>query len=92
MLTQRKKTKNLIFNHLFILDIEGFKCDKKPLIIKELSVCSANSIDTIHFLPPVQFNNLSKLLQLTNAYNWVSKFLHRSFCDKGEHPYSYLDF
>ena len=60
MLTQRKKTKNLFFNHLIILDIEGFKYGKKPLIINELSVCSANTIDTIHFLPPVQFNNLSK--------------------------------
>ena len=60
MLTQRKKTKKLFFNHLIILDIQGFKCGKKPLIIKELSVCSANTIDIIHFLPPVQFNNLSK--------------------------------
>ena len=60
MLTQRKKTKKLFFHHLIILDIEGFKCGKKPLIIKELSVCSASTIDTIHFLPPVQFNNLSK--------------------------------
>ena len=50
MLTQRKKTKKLFFNHLIILDIEGFKCDKKPLIKKELSVCSANTFDTIHFL------------------------------------------
>ena len=70
MLTQRKKTKNLFFNHLIILDIEGFKSGKKPLIIKELSVCSANTIDTINFLPPVQFNNLSK--EKKKADNWVS--------------------
>ena len=74
MLTQRKKTKKLFFNHIIILDIEGFECGKKPVIIKELSVCSANTIDTIHFLPPVQFNNLSK--EQKKAYNWVSKFLH----------------
>ena len=60
MLTQRKKTKNLFFNHLILVNIEEFKCGKKPLIIKELSVCSANSVVTIHFLPPVQFDNLSK--------------------------------
>ena len=89
MLTQRKKTKKLFFNHLIILDIEGFKCGKKPLIIKELSVCSANTIDTIHFLPPVQFNNLSK--EEKKAYNWVSKFLHGLRWDEGEYPYSYLD-
>ena len=89
MLTQEKKTKNLFFNHLIILDIEGFKCGKKPLIIKELSVCSANTIDTILFLPPVQFNNLSK--EEKKAYNWVSKFLHGLRWDEGEYPYSYLD-
>ena len=83
MLTQEKKTKNLFFNHLIILDIEGFKCGKKPLIIKELSVCSANTNDTILFLPPVQFNNLSR--EEKKAYNWVSKFLH------AQYPYSYLD-
>ena len=89
MLTQRKKTKKLFFNHLIILDIEGFKCGKKSLIIEELSVCSANTIDTILFLPPVQFNKLSK--EEKNAYNWVSKFLHGLRWDKGEYPYSYLD-
>ena len=89
MLTQRKKTKKLFFNHLIILDIEGFKCGKKPLIIKELSVCSANTIDTIHFLPPVQFNNLSE--EEKKAYNWVCKFLHALRWDKCEYPYSYLD-
>ena len=89
MLTQRKKTKKLFSNHLIILDIEGFKCGKKPLIIKELSVCSANTIDTIHFLPPVQFNNLSK--EEKKAYSWVSKFLHGLRWDEGEYPYSYLD-
>ena len=57
MLTQRKKTKKLFFNHLIILDIEGFKCGKKPLIIKELSVCSANTIDTFHFLPNISAIN-----------------------------------
>ena len=86
MLTQRKKTKNLFFNHLLILDIEGFKCGKKPLIIKKLSVCSANTIDTIQFLPPVQFNNLSK--EEKKAYNWVFKFLHGLLWDEGEYPYS----
>ena len=89
MLTQRKKTKKLFFNHLIILDIEGFKCGKKPLIIKELSVCSANTIDTINFLPPVQFNNLSK--EEKKAYNCVSKFLHGLRWDEGEYPYSYLN-
>ena len=59
------------------------------MIIKELSVCSANTIDTIHFLPPVQFNNLSK--EEKKAYNWVSEFLHGLRWDKGEYPYSYLD-
>ena len=90
MLTQRKKAKNLFFNHLIILDIEGFKYGKKPLIINELSVCSANTIDTIHFLPPVQFNNLSK--EKKKAYNGVFKFLHGPRWDRGgEYPYSYLD-
>ena len=51
---------------------EGFNCGKKPLIIKELSVCSANSIDTFRFLSSVQFNNLSK--EEKKAYNWVSNF------------------
>ena len=89
MLTQRKKNKKLFFNHLIILDVEGFKYGKKPLIIKELSVCSANTIDTIQSLPPVQFNNSSK--EEKKAYNWVSKFLHGLRWDKGEYPYSYLD-
>ena len=89
MLTQRKKTKKLFFNHLIILDNEGFKCGKKPLIIKELSIFSANTIDTIHFLPPVQFNNLSK--EEKKAYNWVSKFLHGLRWDEGEYPYSHLN-
>ena len=90
MLTQRKKSKNLFFNHLVVLDLnEAFKCGKKPLIKKELSVCSANSIDTNYFLPPVQFNNLSK--EEKTADNWVSKFLHGLRWDKGEYPYSYLD-
>ena len=66
MLTQRKKTKNLFFNHLIVLDTEGFKCGKKPLIIKELSVCSANTIDTIHFLSSIQqfIRRREKSLQL----------------------------
>ena len=89
MLTQRKKATNLFFNHPIILDIEGFKCSKKPFIIKELSVCSANKIDTIHFLPPVHFLNLSK--EEKKAYNWVSKFLHGLRWDEGAYPYSYLD-
>ena len=54
MLTQRKKTKKLFFNHLIILDIEGFKYGKKPLIIKELSVCSANTIDSFSATNPIQ--------------------------------------
>ena len=89
MLTQRKKTKKLFFNYLIILDIEGFKCGKKSLIIKELSVCSANTTDTIHFLPPVQLNNLSK--EEKKAYNWVSKLLYGLRWDEGDYPYSYLD-
>ena len=60
ILTQRKKTKNLFFSRPIIVDIEGFKCGKKPFIVKKFSVCSAYTIDTIHFLPPVQFNKLSK--------------------------------
>ena len=69
MLTQRKKTKNLFFNHLIILDIEGFRCGKKPLIIKELSVCSAISINTIIFCH--QFNSINyqkKRKKLTIGY------------------------
>ena len=89
MLTHRKKTKTLFFNHLIILAIERFECGKKPLIIKELSVCSANSIDTIHFLPPVQFNNLS--IEEKKAHNWVSLILRGLRWDEGEYPYSYLD-
>ena len=85
MLAQRKKTKNLFFNHPIILDIEGFKCGKKPLIRKGLSVCSAKTIDTIHFLPPVQFINLSK--EEKKAYIWVSKFLHGFHWDEGGYPY-----
>ena len=89
MLTQREKTKKLFFNHLIVLDIEGFKCGKKPLIINELSNCSAYTIDTIHFLAPVQFNNLSK--EEKKAYKWVSKFLHGLRWDLGEYFFSYLD-
>ena len=57
--------------------------------MKELSVFSANSIDTIHFLPPVQFKNLSK--DEKKAYNRVSKFLHGLRWDEGEYTFSYLD-
>ena len=90
MFTERKKSKKLFFNRPIILDIEGFKCGKKPFIIKELSVCSANTIDKIiHFLPPLPFNTLSKGEK--KAYNWVSKFLYGLPWDKCEHPYSYLD-
>ena len=89
MLTPRKKTKHLFFNHLIVLDIEGFNCGNKPLIIKEICACSANSIDTIHFLPPIQFPNLSK--EEKKAYNWESKFLHGLRCDEGDDLYSNLD-
>ena len=75
----------MFFNHLIKSDIEGFKCGKKHLIIKELSVCSANTIDTIHFLPTDQFKEEKK------AYNWVSKYLHGLRWDEGEYSYSYLD-
>ena len=84
MLTQRKKTKNWFFNRPINLDNEAFKFVKKPFIIKELTVCSANTIDTIQFLPPVPFNTLSK--EEKKAYNWVSKILHGLRWDKGEYP------
>ena len=74
MLTQKNKTKNLNFDRSIFLDFEWLKSGKKPLIIKELSVCSAYTVGTVHFLPPVQFNNLSK--EEKKGYNWVSKFLH----------------
>ena len=35
--------------------------------MKKFSVYSANTIDKIHFLPPSQFNNLSK--EDKKAYN-----------------------
>ena len=89
MLTHRKKTRKLFFNRPIILDIEGFNCGKKPFIIKEISVCFDTKIDTIHFLPSVPFNTLSK--EEKKVLNWISKFLHGVRCHEGEYPYSYLD-
>ena len=56
---------------------------------KELSVCSANTIGTIHFMPTVHFNKVSK--EEKKAYNRVSKFLHGLRWNGGEYPNSYLD-
>ena len=54
--------------------------------MKKLSTFSANTIDTIHFLPPIQFNNLSK--EDKKAYNCVTTFLHGNRWDEGEYPIS----
>ena len=59
MLTQRKKIKACFVTVLLFCDFEGFKCAKKFFNLEELSAGSANTIDTIHFLPPVFFNTLS---------------------------------
>ena len=85
----KKENQKIVFNRPNILGIEGFKCGKKLFIIKYLSVWYADTIDTIHFLPPVQFKILSEEEKI--AYNWVSNFLHGLFWDECEYPYSYLD-
>ena len=50
-LTQVKIIKCLGFNRPLILDIEGFRCFKNFLIIKNFPVFSDNTIDTSRFLP-----------------------------------------
>ena len=71
-----------------VLDIEGFRQKKSGFIIKELSVCSHNYIDTVFFLPPTSFNILSSSEQ--KSYHWVPKFLHGLAWESGDYPYCYL--
>ena len=66
-----------------------FKCSKKLFTIKEFSVRSAKTIDTIHFLPPIPFNTLSN--EEKKAVNWFSRILHGLRWDKGEYRFSNMD-
>ena len=49
----------MIKPEVVVLDFEGFRHKKLGFIIRELSICSNNYIDTILFLPPVSYDSLS---------------------------------
>lgn len=70
-----------------VIDFEGFKYKQEEFIIKELSVCG-ESIDSIVFLPPVPYNNLSTKEQ--KAHTWVTQHLHGIPWSSGKYPYQYL--
>ena len=70
-----------------VVDFEGFKHKKNDFIIKELSICG-DYLDTVYFLPPVEFEFLS--LEEKRKYQWLSRFLHGLFWHRGEYPYNNL--
>ena len=76
-------------NQVVVLDFEGFRHKKTGFIIKELSVQSKNFSDTLLFLPPLSFTELSASEQ--RIHSWVSKFLHGIQWENGTYPYSYIE-
>ena len=70
-----------------VIDFEGFKHKNSEFVIKELSICSDYS-DTIHFLPPIDFEDLS--IGERRSYRWVSRFLHGLYWHRGEYSYSFI--
>ena len=79
----------LISKQVVVLDFEGFRHKKSGFIIKELSIQSKNFSDTILFLPPVNFTELSASEQ--KCHNWVIRFLHGIEWSSGTFPYTFLE-
>ena len=49
-----------------VLDCEGFRHQKNTFIVKELAITISDYSDSLIFLPPVNFNSITKILQLAD--------------------------
>ena len=77
-----------MLNSEVVLDFEGFRHKKTGFIIKELSICSNNYLDTILFLPPLPYISLSGSER--KSHQWVSRFLHSLSWSTGSYTYWFL--
>ena len=73
-------------SNFVVIEFEGFHLNSPGLVVKELSICSENSLDTIFFKPPCKQDNLSLADQ--NTIVWLSKSLHGLSWEEGYYDYN----
>ena len=73
-------------SNFVVIEFEGFHLNSPGLVVKELSICSENSLDTIFFKPPCKQDNLSSADQ--NTIVWLSKSLHGLSWEEGYYDYN----
>lgn len=71
-----------------VIDFEGFRYSNKSFIVKELSVCGANFLDTLLFKPPKKLTHFTENEKL--SFIWLTKNLHGIDWNAGFYNYPFI--
>ena len=70
-----------------LLEAEGFRRREEKDIVEEFVVCTQDYHDSLSFLPPPSYSELST--QQIQSFSWLTRVLNGVHCDRGNYLFVY---